>query len=124
MYYIISWAGQHTQDCQLPTYGELIDLFEEVEKEHFNDENVLCQQFKDLYPDVTIGRPRRFFETVKRLIAPVRPSLRGTVSLTGSALASYRRRVWVPRVRNAAKGIIHLLCNGLATFLFCYRCSY
>ena len=85
-----------------PTYGELIDLLEEVERESPNDENLLCSKFKMLYPKFYVGRPRRFYETVSRLAAPTKNSLRGHTSLTGSPLCSYRRRLWQPRLRNLA----------------------
>ena len=86
---------------EYPTYGELIDLYLIVEREDFNNETVLCAKFKELYP---LGRPRRFFETVQRIVAPVRPSSLGTVSITDSALITYRKRKWIPRSRNTPKG--------------------
>ena len=85
---------------QKPTYGELIDLLEEVDVENPNDENLLYSKFKALYPNIYVGRPRRFYETVSRLAAPTKNSLRGNASLTGSPLGSYRKRVWQPRLRN------------------------
>ena len=50
-----------------------------------------------------MSRPTRFFDAVQRIVGPTRPSLRGSAKLTGSPLASYRRRVWQPRVRNTSK---------------------
>ena len=82
-----------------PTYGELIDLLEEVEHESPNNENLLYSKFKVLYPKIYIGRPRRFYETVTRLAAPTKSSLRKS-NLTGSPLTSYRKRIWQPRLRN------------------------
>lgn len=81
-----------------PTYGDLIDLFEETEHECRGNEDLLCTKFRMIYPD--IGRPRRFYETVKRIVAPTQPSLRGESRLSGSPLSSYRRRTWQPRIRN------------------------
>ena len=57
----------------------------------------LFTKFKELYPHISIGRPRRLFETVQRIVAPVRPSSLGTVSITGSDLVMYRKRTWIPR---------------------------
>lgn len=89
---------------EYPTYGGLIDLYLIVEREDFNDETVLCAKFKELYPHICIGRPRRFFETVQRIVAPVRPSSLGTVSITDSASVTYRKRKWLPHSRNTPKG--------------------
>lgn len=87
-----------------PTYGELIDMFEDAERECPDDENLLYSKFKSLYPRIYVGRLRRFYETVRRVVAPTRASLRGDCKLTGSPLSSYRRRTWVPRIRNPAAG--------------------
>ena len=83
-----------------PTYGELIDIFEEAERECPNNEEVLCSKIKQLYPKIPIGRPRRFYETVSRIVAPTKPSLRGECKLQGSSLTFYRKRTWEPRIRN------------------------
>lgn len=91
-----------------PTYGELIDWFQHVQDEHFDDETVLCALFNDKYPHIKISRPRRFFDTVQRIASAVQPSIRGKTPLSGSALESYRRRIWRPRVRNPPKGLQHL----------------
>ena len=88
-----------------PTYGELIDWFQCVQDEHFDDEAVLCALFNEKYPHIKISRPRRFFDTVQRIASAVQPSLRGRVPLSGSALESYRKRIWRPRVRNPPKGL-------------------
>uniref|UniRef100_A0A1X7T1Q2 Uncharacterized protein n=1 Tax=Amphimedon queenslandica TaxID=400682 RepID=A0A1X7T1Q2_AMPQE len=76
-----------------PTYGELIDLFEEA-----LDSDDLCAKFKIRYPEMKIGR--RFYDTVSRIAAPTKPSLTGKCSITGTQLLTYRRRTWEPRIRN------------------------
>ena len=86
-----------------PTYGELIDLFEETEGENPNDEDLLVSKFRKLYPKISIGRPRRFYETVSRIVAPTQPSLISKPKLCGSPLATYRKRTWKPRIRNTMK---------------------
>ena len=48
-----------------PTYGELIDLFEESS----SNEELLFAKFKTQYPTVHIGRPKRFHDTVNYLKA-------------------------------------------------------
>lgn len=102
-----------------PSYGELIDLFEEVEEQSFNNEHLLCSKFKERYPSISIGRPRRFYETVQRIIAPLRPSTQGRAVLTGSPLSAYRSRVWKPRVRNtAAKGMLYEYFLSKSLYLF------
>lgn len=83
-----------------PTYGELIDLLESSEKEAPSDYAVLCAKFQEMYPHIRIARPQRFYDTVSRIAAPTKPSSRGEGKLYGSPLATYRRREWVPRVRN------------------------
>ena len=87
-----------------PTYGELIDLFEEKEHECTNNEGLLCSKFRKLYPKIYIGRPRRFYDTVTHIVEPTRPSLRGESRLSGSPLCSYRRRTWEPRIWNQPAG--------------------
>lgn len=75
------------------TYGELIDLFDEA-----LDSDDLCAKFKSRYPEIKIGR--RFYDTVSRIASPTKPSLTGKCSITGTQLATYRRRTWEPRIRN------------------------
>ena len=87
-----------------PTCGDLIDLFEAVQEENFNDEYELCERFQTRFPHVRIGRPRRFFEVVQQIAAPLKPSSTGSVAIQGYNLATYRERVWVPRIRNVHKG--------------------
>ena len=57
----------YTIGRKTPTYGELIDLFEETARVHDYSEiaDHLVFKFKNLYPEIYIGRPRRFFETVQ-----------------------------------------------------------
>ena len=103
-----------------PTYGDLIDLFEEVEAESYNDEHLLCSKFQRLYPSISIGRPRRFFETVERIMAPVRPSTRGDAALKGSPLSTYRNRVWMSRVRySTLRGIIESMHSFIYAYTLC-----
>ena len=85
-----------------PTYGDLIDIFERHEGEKHATE-LIFSEVRRRYPCVSVSRPTRFFDTVRRIVGPTRPSLRGTAKLTGSPLASYRRRVWEPRIRNTSR---------------------
>jgi hypothetical protein len=39
-------------------------------------------------------------DSIQRIVGPTRPFLLGAAKLTGSPLASYRKRVWQPRIRN------------------------
>ena len=92
------------QDPRLSTltYGEMIDMFENIEKESRGDVHLLISNFTKSYPNVTTGWPVRFYTTVERIAIPTMPSLRGEVKIQGgSPLASYRRRLWIPRTRNA-----------------------
>lgn len=86
-------------------YGELIDLLSDAEqesKEHAP--KLLVDKVRQLYPHFSIGRPARFFDTVTRLAAPTRPSVIGPPKLCGSPLSSYRKREWIPRIRNPTGG--------------------
>ena len=80
-----------------PTYGELIDLFEQSD----NAEQLLSN-FLISFPDMKsqIGRTDRFWNTVKRLAAPSQPSLTGKIALEGTQLSHYRSKTWEPRIRN------------------------
>ena len=40
----------------------------------------------------------------------MRPALRGSAKLPGSPLASYRRRVWEPRIRNTGTIQVQFRC--------------
>ena len=81
-----------------PTYGELIDIFVGFEGQA-DAADLLCSEICRRYPNLSVGRPSRLFDTVQRIVGPTRASLRGTAKLTGSPLVSYRRRVWEPRIR-------------------------
>ena len=88
--------------CGKPTYGELIDIFTELEG-RADTADLLYSEICRRYPDISVGRPSRLFDTIQRIVGPTRPSLRGTAKLNGSPLASYRRRVWEPRIRTKGK---------------------
>ena len=60
------------------------------------------------YPHIQISRPSRFFNTVKRIAAPTRPSAIGHRKLNGSPLRSYLKRHWKPRIRNTQQGVLHI----------------
>lgn len=81
-----------------PTYGELIDLFTELEGRP-NMSDKLYSEICVRYPKVSVSRPARLYDTVKCIVAPTRPSLRAAAKLNGSPLAAYRKRVWKPRIR-------------------------
>lgn len=84
----------------------MIDLLAEVEQEEsYNIANALFDRFSKLHPNVVLGRPSRFYDTVKRIAAPTKPSLVGPSKLSGSPLVSYRKRVWVPKVQTQSKKV-------------------
>ena len=85
-----------------PTYGEVIDLYEAF-GERPDAAHLLCSEMSKLYPCIPTKRPGRLFDSVKRIVAPTRPSLKGAAKVTGSPLASYRKRIWEPRVRTAER---------------------
>ena len=81
------------------TYGDIITLFELCEQANPGDKDYLCREFERAYPNIHIGRPGRFYDTVLRIIAPTQSSIRGGRSLNGSQLNSYCKRIWTPRIR-------------------------
>ena len=117
--HVHSLSNRHFNDVAIrkPTYGDLIDIFEESELECPNSEELLCSKFKTLYPNIYIGRPRRFYETVLCIVAPTKPSLRGECKLFGSLLSSYRKRIWEPRIRNPATSGS---CNGMLLSMYIF----
>lgn len=99
---------------KIPLYGELIDMLDEAENEADSPgcvSHLLLQKFKNRYEDITVDRPEHFYDTVCRIAAPTKPSMRGVAKLTGSPLTTYKQRKWVPKVRNK-KGT-----NAVATVL-------
>ena len=96
---------------KVPTYGELIRMLEVAEMEAETSEmsvaTILEAKFHLNYPHIPISCPSRFFDTVKRIAAPTRPSAIGRRKLNGSPLRSYLKRHWTPRIRNT-QGVLHL----------------
>lgn len=92
-------------DTEFPSIGELIDFLEaaqiayETGSEEKTVAEILTERFISKYPHVPISRPSRFLDTVKRLAAPTKPSSIGEPKLSGSPLAHYRGREWIPRSR-------------------------
>ena len=97
---------------KVPTYGELIRMLEVAEMEAETSEisvaELLEVTFHCNYPHISISRPSRFFDTVKRIAAPTRPSAIGHRKLNGSPLRSYLKRHWKPRIRNTQQGVLHI----------------
>lgn len=93
-------------DMEYPSYGDLIDLLEDVETDNESGAiaDILCEKFATSYPHIPINRPGRFLNTVRRLAAPTKPSVIGQQKLMGSSLASYRHRHWIPRNRHQQHG--------------------
>ena len=82
-----------------PTYQELISMLNKAESEAADGAisvaELLTSKFSCCYPHITIGRPGRFLETVRRIAGPVKHQ-----RLKGSARRSYMKRRWTPRTRN------------------------
>ena len=66
-----------------------------------NVTEILCSKVKEVYPNLRIARPMRFYDSVMNIATPVRQFLRGGSKLASSELTSYRERKWVPRIRNS-----------------------
>lgn len=83
----------------MPTYGCLIDLHKKYGDNR--DKPRLIKAFKAQYPNIYIGRPDRFHNTITRIVLPTIPTAGKSGSI--SDLAAYRAKVWKPRLRNTTK---------------------
>ena len=97
--------GNARQEEATVTYGDLIDLYESVmisadSAEGKQSQDLFVERMHESFPGYYLSRPKRFIETVQRIVAPTRPSLRGPPKLSGSPLSTYRKRTWKPRVPN------------------------
>ena len=80
------------------TYGNIIDFFQEV---CHGDSNAGCSAgCIDIstvclikYPHITVSRPDCLLNSIRRIIAPTQPSLRGPCKLVGSSLEAYRNQI-------------------------------
>ena len=61
----------------LPTYGELIDLFEEFGSDH----HLLCAEISKQFPSISIKHPGCVADTITRIVAPTKRSLNGTLKV-------------------------------------------
>lgn len=107
---LVIWLYYSLIAMAKPSYGELIDMLNAAESEAAKCRNthasiLLHENFREKYNNVSIGRPERFYDTVSRIAAPTRPSLKGTAKLLGSPLITYRRRTWVPKNTREKAGI-------------------
>lgn len=75
-----------------------------MELEELNAAELLCSEIRHRFPSIEVGRPSRVYDSISQKVAPTMPSLRGTAKLAGSPLASYRRPVWLTRIRNTHAG--------------------
>lgn len=100
---IHQFVVQDYTEC--PSIGELVDMLEEAQLAHEigrkkkSVAEILTERFTSKYPAIRIHRPSHFFDTAMRLAAPTKPSSIGGAKLSGSPLAHYRRREWLPRNR-------------------------
>ena len=97
-----------------PTHQELIKLLSQAEKDQSEVESIaelLAASFQDAFPHVSISRPGRFLETVRRIAGPIRSR-----KLKGPSRKSYLKRHWVPRTRNTvAQGMDCTCANFIKT---------
>lgn len=95
---ILIAVHRFTTEMSQPTYKELIQLLSEAEKDQSDMQStaeLLAARFRDLYPHVSISRPGRFLETVRRIAGPIQNS-----KLKGVSRKLYLKRRWSPRSRN------------------------
>ena len=95
-------------------YSELIDFLEaaEIEANTQSVADILTEKFTSRYPHIPISRPSRFLDTVRRLAAPTKSSAIGQQKLLGSPLASYHRRLWIPRNKHKQGKLIHCISSS------------
>lgn len=86
-----------TTDMAQPTYKNLIKLLDEAESDENSTAEVLAAMFHETYPHISVGRPARLLETVRRIAGPIQ---NGRVK--GAARTLYLKRTWTPRIRNTA----------------------
>ena len=84
-----------------PTYGDLIDLLQECEDlcgdcADSSIAETLYSKFTSRHPNISIGRPKRLYDAVMRIVAPTRPSLRGGSKISGPDLVLHRTKEWIP----------------------------
>ena len=106
-----SWTTCVVCDCGLsfllemaqPMYKDLLHLLEQAESQtgsHLSTAELLTIKFSESYPHISISRPSRFLETVRRITAPI---VNGR--LQGDEKEEYLEREWTPRIRNPSKGL-------------------
>ena len=89
-----------------PTYKDLIKLLNKSE----SDAEVLATMFREACPHISVGKPARLLETVRRIAGPVQNG-----RLKGAALTLYLERTWTPRIRNTGPKRGGTMC--------CFTCS-
>ena len=94
-----------------PTYKDLIDLLNEAERDNNSTAEVLATMFCEAYPHISVSRPARLLETVRRIAGPVKCG-----KLKGSARTLYLKRTWTPRIRNTAPK------RGIWFSYMCFKC--
>ena len=64
-----------------PTYGDLIDLYEEfedcVKATGDSISELLFSKFQCCYPSVGISHPKQLYDTINQFVVPTRPLLIG-----------------------------------------------
>ena len=106
-----------------PTYKELIQLLDGAERDSSATQStaeLLAARFCHLYPHITISRPGRFLETVRRIEGPIRSG-----KLKGPSRKLYMRRHWTPRTRNTVMQGMQFTClySNCALFRNCGECD-
>ena len=80
-------------------YEFLIDIYEKSAGQR----DVILKEVKNSYPEVYIGSPDCFYNTIKRIVSPTVPSiLNGKIAVKDDALKTYKKRTWIPKIRNTS----------------------
>ena len=86
------------------TYGDLLEMLKCAERQasaiNGSTAQLITDELYHKYPNIYVGRPRHFLDTVKWIAAPTIQPLTGKGKLEGTPLKSYLKRQWSPRIRN------------------------
>ena len=111
-----------------PTYGDLLEMMKCAERKastvNESTAQLLTTELHHKYPNIYVGRPGHFLDTVKRIAAPTLQSLTGKGKLEGTPLKSYLKRQWSPRIRTAIQGMHVCFIRNIYTCSSFYNYSY
>ena len=99
----------NAENLEFPTNRVLIELFQTAERRASaatSPAELLSDWVAELFPNVEISRPGRFFQIVEQIAMCVLPS-HGDCRLSGDQLQNYLDKTWQPRTRKPSRGDIY-----------------